>query len=82
MRVTQKLVLHQTGAIELHYGPRTTTTVNKDCGLDRPRGCSATVGIEASGGASSLMIQCGTAAGPLPGYSPINEGRLITFTPT
>lgn len=81
MRVTHKLVLFENGAIELDYGPRTPPVYDKDCGLDRHRGCSATVGIEASGGLSSMTQQCGTSAGPTPPFTPIDEGLRITYTP-
>lgn len=82
VRVTQEVVLHETGVIEMHYGPRTPpTNANKDCGPDRHRGCSATVGLEAPGTTVLANVQCGTSAGPGPGYTPIDEGRLITFTP-
>ena len=81
LRTTQKVVLHETGVIDLHYGPRTPPTRNQDCGIDRHLGCSATVGLEAPSSTSSKMIQCGTKDGPLAGYTPLDEGRLITFTP-
>lgn len=80
--VTQQVTLHETGAIEMRYGPRTApTNVNQDCGADRHRGCSATVGLEAPASTVFDTVQCGTAAGPGPGYTPIDEGRVITFTP-
>src|SRR5205085_897913 len=81
LRVTHKLVLFETGTIELDYGPRTPPTYDKDCGLDRHRGCSATIGIEASGGASAITQQCGTSTGPMAPFTPIDEGTRITFTP-
>jgi len=81
LRVTQQLVLLESNVIEMRYGPRTAPTLNRDCGLDRHRGCSATVGVEASGNTMSTTVQCGTAAGPAPGYAPIDDGRLITLTP-
>lgn len=82
VRVTQALVLHETGTIEMHYGPRTPPQYpNKDCGADRHRGCSATVGLEASGSQLFDNLQCGTAAGPGPGYTPLDEGRLFTLVP-
>jgi len=82
IRVTQQVVLHETGVIEMRYGPRTPPTMtNKDCGADRHRGCSATVGLEAPASTAFKNVQCGTAAGPGPGYVPIDEGRAITFTP-
>jgi hypothetical protein len=81
-RTTHKVVLHETGTIELHYGPRTPPRyLNKDCGADRHRGCSATVGLRAPSNSVIQMVQCGTATGQLPGYVPIDEGRLITFVP-
>lgn len=82
LRTTQTLVLHETGVIELHYGPRTPPVdANKDCGAQRHLGCSATVGLEAPGSTVTQLVQCGTAAGPLAGFQPTVEGRLITFTP-
>ena len=82
VRVTQALVLHETGTIEMHYGPRLPPkSPNKDCGADRHRGCSATVGLEAPGSALFANVQCGTSAGPGPGYTPIDEGRLLLFVP-
>jgi hypothetical protein len=81
VRVTQKVVLHEDGRIDLHYGPRTQPTQNKDCGLARHLGCSATVGLEAAGNTLSTFVQCGTAVGPMAGYGPLDDGRLITFTP-
>lgn len=83
VRVTQTLVLHENGVIELHYGPRTPpTSPNQDCGPERHQGCSATIGLEAPGTTTTTPIQCGTAAGPGPGYIPIVDGDLITFTPS
>ncbi len=82
VRVTHTLVLHESGTIEMHYGPRSPPAYpNKDCGADRHRGCSATVGLEAPGSALFDNVQCGTAAGPGPGYMPIDEGLLLTFVP-
>lgn len=82
LRATQKLVLHETGTIEMRYGPRTAPTYpNKDCGADRHRGCSATVGLEAPASTMFKNVQCGTASGAGPGYTPIDAGRVITFTP-
>lgn len=84
VRVTHQLVLHETGVIELRYGPRTPPPANlagKDCGADRHRGCSATVGLEAPASMLFKNIQCGTAAGPGPGYMPIDDGKVITLTP-
>jgi hypothetical protein len=81
IRITQQLVLHETGVIELHYGPRTGGSKDRDCGLDRHRGCSATVGLEGAGGGPVHLVQCGTAAGPMQGYTPLDEGRLLRFTP-
>lgn len=83
VRVTQSLALREDNVIELHYGPRTPpTAANKDCGPDRHRGCSATVGLEASGAALFMPVQCGTALGPGPGYAPIDEGKKLVFTPS
>jgi hypothetical protein len=82
MRVTQQVVLHDTGEIEMLYGPRTAPTRNHDCGLDRHRGCSATVGLEAPASTAFSNVQCGSDGGPGPGYVPIDEGRTITFTPS
>jgi hypothetical protein len=83
MRMTQQLVLHESGEIVMHYGPRVKTSdfKERDCGLDRHRGCSATIGLEGAGGAPVTLVQCGTAAGPATGYTPIDEGRLLHFTP-
>jgi hypothetical protein len=82
LRTTQKLTLHENGTIEIHYGPRSTPTdPNRDCGPQRHLGCSATVGLEAPGSTVTQMVQCGTAAGPLPGYQATAEGRRITFVP-
>ena len=84
IRVTHQIVLRENGVIELRYGPRTAPTgsdANRDCGPDRHRGCSATVGLEAPASMLFEPIQCGTSAGPGPGYLPIDEGKVITFTP-
>jgi hypothetical protein len=82
VRVTHEVVLHETGTIEMRYGPRTAPAYpNKDCGADRHRGCSATIGLEASGSQLFDNVQCGTGSGPGPGYTPINEGRMFTFVP-
>jgi hypothetical protein len=82
VRVTHEVVLHETGTIEMHYGPRTPPAYpNKDCGSDRHRGCSATIGLEASGSQLFDNVQCGTSSGPGPGYTPIDEGRMFTFVP-
>lgn len=82
VRVTHQIVLRESGVIELRYGPRTPPTdKTKDCGADRHRGCSATVGIEAPASTVIKTLQCGTAAGPGPGYLPIDDGKLVTFTP-
>jgi hypothetical protein len=80
---TQQLVLHESGAIDLHYGPRQVLAnfKDRDCGLDRHRGCSATIGLEGAGGGPVHLVQCGTASGPMAGYTPIDEGRLLRFTP-
>ncbi|HEY5927144.1 MAG TPA: hypothetical protein VIV11_35895 [Kofleriaceae bacterium] len=78
---TQQLVLHESGVIEMHYGPRTGGPKERDCGLERHLGCSATVGLEGAGGGPVELVQCGTAAGPMAGYSPLVEGRLLRFTP-
>ena len=82
VRVTHALVMHETGTIEMAYGPRTPPTVpNKDCGADRHRGCSATIGLEASGSQLFDNVQCGTSTGPGAGYVPVDEGRKLTFVP-
>ena len=81
LRVTHKVTLFESGAIEMHYGPRTAPSQDRDCGLERHAGCSATVGLEAPGGTTMTTVQCGTMAGPGPGYRPITEGRLIRFAP-
>ncbi len=84
VRVTHQLVLRESGVIELRYGPRTPPAANlsgKDCGADRHRGCSASVGLEAPASMLFENIQCGTAAGPGPGYMPIDDGKVITLTP-
>jgi hypothetical protein len=83
VRVTHEVVLHETGTIEMRYGPRSPpTSPNKDCGSDRHRGCSATIGLEASGSQLFDNVQCGTSAGPGPGYTPIDEGHMFTFVPS
>jgi hypothetical protein len=79
--VTQKIVLLESGAIELRYGPRTPPAQNRDCGLERDRGCSATVGLEAPGGTLTTPVQCGSAAGAGPGYTPLTDRRVIRFVP-
>ena len=81
IRVTHTLVLHDTGVIEMHYGPRTGSSTNKDCGVDRHRGCSATIGLRAPSSSVIQPVQCGTEIGPQDPYTAITEGRLITFTP-
>ena len=82
VRVTHEVVLHETGTIEMRYGPRTPPAYpNKDCGADRHRGCSATIGLEASGSQLFDNDQCGTSTGPGPGYTPIDDGRMFTFVP-
>ncbi|HEY5945089.1 MAG TPA: hypothetical protein VIV40_06340 [Kofleriaceae bacterium] len=81
MRTTQQLVLHEDGVIELHYGPRTGGTKDRDCGVDRHLGCSATIGLEGAGGAPVHLVQCGTELGPMTGFTPVAEGRLFQFTP-
>jgi hypothetical protein len=82
MHITQKLVLREDNSFDLHYGPRSTPAMSKwDCGQDRYRGCSATIGIEAPGSISFNMISCGTAAGAMPGFTPVDNGTLIRFTP-
>jgi hypothetical protein len=81
VRVTHSLTLREDHVFEMHYGPRRPpTAVTKDCGADRHRGCSATVGLEAPGGALFTPVQCGTAAGPGLGYAPIDEGKKLVFT--
>jgi hypothetical protein len=84
VRVTHQIVLRETGVIELRYGPRTPppgSNANKDCGADRHRGCSATVGLEAPASMLFKTVQCGTATGPGPGYVPIDDGKVITLSP-
>jgi hypothetical protein len=84
IRVTHSIVLREDNVIEFHYGPRTGPTgsnTNKDCGVDRHRGCSATVGLEAPGSTLFKSLQCGTGLGPGPGYAPIDNGKLIRLTP-
>lgn len=81
LRVTHQVTIHENGVIEMHYGPRTAPTTSKDCGSQRHRGCSATIGLEAPASTMYKNVQCGTAAGPGPGYVPIDEGHVITFTP-
>jgi hypothetical protein len=82
MRITQKLVLHEDSSFELHYGPRSAPEQTQhDCGQDRHRGCSATVGIEAPSSSVYHLVQCGTGAGPMPGYVPLDNGTLIRFAP-
>ncbi|MDB4954899.1 MAG: hypothetical protein JWO36_2468 [Myxococcales bacterium] len=78
--VTQQVVLHESGVIDLHYGPRTAPSMNYDCGVGRHQGCSATVGLEAPG-TTSMTTQCGTASGPAPGYTALVPGRMLSFTP-
>ncbi|MBA3459723.1 MAG: hypothetical protein H0T46_07165 [Deltaproteobacteria bacterium] len=83
VRITQSLALREDNVIEMHYGPRTPpSAASKDCGADRHRGCSATVGLEASGSTLFTPVQCGTALGPGPGYAPIDEGKHLVFTPS
>ena len=82
VRITQKVVLHETGAIEIHYGPRTGSSSPKDCGTQRHVGCSATVGLRAPSSAVLQMVQCGSELGFAASATPLVEGRLITFTPT
>lgn len=81
VRVTQQLVLHESGVIELKYGPRTAPTTARDCGLTRHQGCSATIGIEAAGNAPTKTIQCGTALGSTGVFTAIDPGRVFTLTP-
>jgi hypothetical protein len=82
LRVTHKLVLHEDGVFDLHYGPRTPPEHDdEDCGIDRHRGCSATIGLEASGSGAARTFQCGTAAGPVDPFKLVDEGWLLTFTP-
>lgn len=82
MRVTHQLVLHESGVIEMKYGPRVAPSLDRDCGLARHRGCSATIGIEAAGNSPTRTVQCGTDANALsPGFTPIDVDRTITFTP-
>ena len=81
VRLTQKIVLRESGEIALHYGPRTGSPTTKDCGVDRYIGCSASVGLRAPSSAVLQPIQCGTELGFRAGAMPLAEGRLITFTP-
>lgn len=81
IRITNKIVLRESGVIELHYGPRTGSSTPKDCGADRYVGCSATVGLRAPSSAVLQMIQCGGETGFAAGATPIIEGRLIIFSP-
>jgi hypothetical protein len=81
LNITQKVVLYETGVIEMHYGPRTPPQRNHDCGLTRHEGCSATVGLEAPGSTMTKLVQCGTSTGSKVSYAPLVDGRLITFTP-
>ena len=84
---SESLFLTAPDGLRLHvrsYGPRTApsgSNANKDCGPDRHRGCSATVGLEAPASVLFEAIQCGTGAGPGPGYAPIDDGKVITLTP-
>jgi hypothetical protein len=82
IRVTHQVTIHETGVIEMHYGPRTPPVdKQKDCGADRHRGCSATIGLEAPASTAFKQVQCGSAAGPGPGYAPIDADHMIVFTP-
>ena len=81
MRVTHMLVLKENGAIELRYGPRTAPTKNEDCGAQRHRGCSATIGIEGPAGTPRELSRCGTATGAMGTFQPIDEGLVIRYTP-
>jgi hypothetical protein len=82
MRVTQQLVLHASGVIEMKYGPRTAPTLDRDCGLQRHRGCSATIGIEAAGDSPTRTVQCGNDLNALSaGFMLIDANRTLTFTP-
>ena len=82
LRVTHLLVLHESGVFEMKYGPRTAPTLDRDCGLQRHRGCSATIGIEAAGDSPTKTVQCGNDVNALSaGFTPIDADRFITFTP-
>jgi hypothetical protein len=81
IRITQKIVLHESGVIDLHYGPRSGSTTAKDCGTDRYIGCSATVGLRAPSNSVRQMIQCGNDLGVKVSFAPLADGRLIRFTP-
>ncbi len=81
VRVTQQLVLHESGVIEMKYGPRSAPTIARDCGLARHQGCSATVGVEAEGNAPTKTIQCGSATGTVGMFTAIDPGRVVTLTP-
>ncbi len=79
LRMTQSVTLHENGDITFRYGPRTPPIYDReDCGADRHRGCSATVGLEAPTG-ERTTVQCGTPLGQSSTYTPINEGRVIIF---
>ena len=83
LRVTQRLVLHESGVIEMKYGPRTAPTLDRDCGLDRHRGCSATIGLRAATTPPSKTVQCGNDVNALsPGFTPIAPDRWFMFTPS
>ncbi len=83
LRVTQRLVLHESGVIEMKYGPRTAPTLDRDCGLDRHRGCSATIGVQAATSTQSKSVQCGTDLNALsPGFTPVSPDRWFVFTPS
>ena len=81
IRITQKVVLHETGVIDLHYGPRTGSSETKDCGTQRYVGCSATVGLRAPSSSAKQTVQCGTELGFTGGAQPLVKDRMITFTP-
>lgn len=82
LRVTHMLVLHESGVFEMKYGPRTAPTLDRDCGLSRHRGCSATIGIEAASDSPTKTVQCGNEVNALSaGFTPIDADRLITLTP-
>ncbi len=81
LRVTQQVVLHESGVIEMKYGPRTAPTLDRDCGLTRHQGCSATIGVEAAGNAPTNTVQCGNSIGPVGMFTAIDPGRTFTLTP-
>ncbi|MFH0901264.1 MAG: hypothetical protein V2A73_11610, partial [Pseudomonadota bacterium] len=75
-RVSQQVILHENGDVELRYGPRTNTgALDQDCGTDRHLGCSASVGLESSTGGDIDQAQCGTATSADP--PDLSDGKVI-----